>query len=147
MLRRRESDGGQELVEYAIVFPVLMLLVLGIIELGRIMYSYSAISNAAREGARLAVLPSSRDDITDGIDLGKQLDCTTYAPQNPIVKRVCDRAMALSQNQLRVTLSQPNPVIVQVDVEYDGPFLTDLILQAVNQSGLLLRAAATMRLE
>jgi Flp pilus assembly protein TadG len=43
---------GQALVESALVFPVLMLLVLGSADLGRIFYYSIAITNAAREGAR-----------------------------------------------------------------------------------------------
>lgn len=43
---------GQALVEFALVVPLLLLLILGIIEVGRILFSYSATIAAAREGAR-----------------------------------------------------------------------------------------------
>jgi TadE-like protein len=143
MLRRRDSSSGQDLVEYAIVFPVLMLLLLGIIDFGRIIYSYNAISNAAREGTRLAILPSSREDLEEAVGLGS----ATCSRSNAIIQRVCDRALALSRDKLQVTVSQPGLDIVQVQVVYEGPFLTNIVLQAVKQDDLRLEAAATMRLE
>src|SRR3989442_3505147 len=51
-LRRR---AGQSMVEFAVLAPVFFLLLLGTIDLGRAVYTYNAISNAAREGARAAV--------------------------------------------------------------------------------------------
>jgi hypothetical protein len=145
MAPRRQRDSGQELVEYAIVFPVLMLMLLGIIEFGRIIYSYNAISNAAREGARYAVVPASKLPLADAVGRPPRVPCT--AAGNVIIQRVCDRAMALAWKDLYVTVSQPDTSTVQVEVEYEGEFLTNLILQAVSQGGLRLQAAATMRLE
>ena len=42
---------GQALVEMAITLPILLLLVVGALEMGRMIYSYIVITNAAREGA------------------------------------------------------------------------------------------------
>lgn len=47
---------GQALIEYALIIPVFMLIVMVIFDLGRAVYYYSAIHNAAREGARFAVI-------------------------------------------------------------------------------------------
>jgi Flp pilus assembly protein TadG len=46
---------GQSMVEFAILAPIFFLLLLGTIDLGRAVYTYNAISEAAREGARAAV--------------------------------------------------------------------------------------------
>src|SRR2546423_7214061 len=46
---------GQSMVEFAVLAPVFFLLLLGTIDLGRAVYTYNAISNAAREGARAGV--------------------------------------------------------------------------------------------
>ena len=43
---------GQELVELAILFPLLMLVAFGVLDLGRLFHASITISNAAREGAR-----------------------------------------------------------------------------------------------
>lgn len=47
---------GQALVEFALVLPILLLLVLGVFEFGRAWHAYQVITDAAREGARLAVV-------------------------------------------------------------------------------------------
>jgi Flp pilus assembly protein TadG len=48
----KERGRGQALVEFALVFPLLLLLVFGLIDLGRLVYANNALSEAAREGAR-----------------------------------------------------------------------------------------------
>jgi hypothetical protein len=47
---------GQNLAEFALVIPLLILLLLVILDLGRITYTYSALHNAVREGARYGVI-------------------------------------------------------------------------------------------
>lgn len=52
------SDSGSVLIEAAITMPLLLLVVLGIVDFGRLFQEYEVITNAAREGARVAVLPN-----------------------------------------------------------------------------------------
>jgi Flp pilus assembly protein TadG len=54
-MRRRRRSPGQALAEFALVFPVFMLALAGMIDFGIGLYSYNTIINAAREGARLGV--------------------------------------------------------------------------------------------
>lgn len=53
------DQAGAELFEFALVLPLLLALVLGIIWIGRAYNIYETITRAAREGVRYAVLPSS----------------------------------------------------------------------------------------
>ena len=53
---RRCGFRAQELIEFALIFPVLMLFVFGIVDFGRVFQALIAISNAAREGARYGVI-------------------------------------------------------------------------------------------
>jgi Flp pilus assembly protein TadG len=46
------SERGQSLVELALVLPLLILLLSGMVDLGRAFYGYISITNGAREGAR-----------------------------------------------------------------------------------------------
>jgi Flp pilus assembly protein TadG len=46
------SERGQSLVELALVLPLLLLLFGGIVDLGRVFYTYIGLTNATREGAR-----------------------------------------------------------------------------------------------
>lgn len=53
------------MVEFALVLPVLLLLLMGIIEFGRIISCYMIINNLAREGARFAAVGKSDSQIND----------------------------------------------------------------------------------
>jgi Flp pilus assembly protein TadG len=55
--RIRRCESGAEFVEMALAFPLLLLVVLGIVEFGLLFQRYNVITNAAREGARIGVLP------------------------------------------------------------------------------------------
>ncbi len=55
--RRGADDTGAELIELAIVLPILLLVVAAIMDFGFLFQRYEVITNAAREGARVAVLP------------------------------------------------------------------------------------------
>lgn len=58
LARLRRCESGAEFVEMALAFPLLMLVVLGIIDFGMLFQQYEVITNAAREGARVAILPA-----------------------------------------------------------------------------------------
>lgn len=58
---------GQAMVELAIVLPVLLLLIMAIADFGRIFHSYLIISNASREGARVALINYDVDQIRDRV--------------------------------------------------------------------------------
>lgn len=51
------SDSGSQIVEAALVLPLLLLVLLGILDFGLLFRRYEAVTNAAREGARVAILP------------------------------------------------------------------------------------------
>lgn len=53
---RREGRRGQALVEFALVAPLLLLLTLGLVDFARAWNVYQVITDAAREGARTAVV-------------------------------------------------------------------------------------------
>lgn len=55
------SERGAELIEFALVFPTLLLVMLGIIDFGFLFQRYEVVTNAAREGARVAILPGYSD--------------------------------------------------------------------------------------
>lgn len=57
--RRLRRESGQSLAELAIVLPVLLAVLVAIFEFGRAWNVRQVVTNVAREGARLAVVPSS----------------------------------------------------------------------------------------
>ena len=56
---RRRTQEGQTLVEFALVLPVFLLVVFGLFDVGRLVFTNATISQAAREGARVASAETS----------------------------------------------------------------------------------------
>ena len=59
--QRVRSQRGAALLEMALTLPLLLLVCVGILEFGRAYQTWQVITNAAREGARIAVLPGMDD--------------------------------------------------------------------------------------
>lgn len=70
--RRGQSTRGTSLVEFALVGPILLMLVFGCIDFGRAYFHMNQLSNAAREGMRLAIL---QDHVCNTLD-GPLSSCT-----------------------------------------------------------------------
>jgi hypothetical protein len=64
---RRPRVRGQGLVEFALVFPVFIVLVFALFDVGRAVFAYNELTNAAREGARLAMVNQSVPKIEERI--------------------------------------------------------------------------------
>lgn len=58
--RSHGRQRSQALIEFALISPVLLLLLFGIIDIGRAVFYYDTLGHAAREGARSAVQASNR---------------------------------------------------------------------------------------
>ena len=65
--RGQENSRGQSLVEFALVIPLVLLMFMGIVDAGRAIFAYNALSNGAREGMRLAVVNQSEAAIQDKV--------------------------------------------------------------------------------
>ena len=124
MLERLRSHRtrGQDLVEYALVLPVLMLMLLGIIEFSVIVWSYDTIASAAREGARYGIIHPEE-----------------ATPGGKVEALVRARALGLP-GALAVTPSEDGEA-VEVEVTYDTVPLTPFV------PSLQLRTIATMLIE
>lgn len=67
---RRLRESGQSLAEFALVFPILMLVMVGLIDGTRAVFAYNTVENAAREGARYGIVhgSSSLDPVGPGVN-------------------------------------------------------------------------------
>ena len=63
LIRLKKENKGQALVELALVLPILLLLVFGIVEFGRIFGTYLMVIYGAREGARAAAVGTADSEI------------------------------------------------------------------------------------
>jgi Flp pilus assembly protein TadG len=89
--RRPTDDRGAAVVEFALVLPVLIVLVLGIIEFGRIFNVQVSITNAAREAARtMAIENDPALARTDAINAAPSVNPALVAGEISIVPADCD---------------------------------------------------------
>jgi Flp pilus assembly protein TadG len=69
----RSGERGQALLETAIALPLVLLVSAGIFEFGRAYQTWQVLTNAAREGARVAILPgSSASDVQSRVQTALQ---------------------------------------------------------------------------
>jgi Flp pilus assembly protein TadG len=99
MLGRTRNEDGAAAVEMALVLPILLLLVFGIIEFGFIFNRYISVTHAAREGVRLLALGVDADtaiekaeaatgDVVDA-SVSDKITCTTAELPDEEVQMQC----------------------------------------------------------
>jgi Flp pilus assembly protein TadG len=145
------SEKGAELVEFALVLPFLLLVVLGIAEFGIMLQRYEAITNAAREGARVAVLPGyTTADVQARVSqyLSSGRVPTTAAaggsPANPVVA-VTDQSLVVTNGASSTTIPLKR---VTVTYTYSYMFLPKMgTWFGRSYPALTLSAVAEMRTE
>lgn len=119
---------GDSLVEFALILPVLMLILMGIFDLGRAFYAYNVIANAAREGARYGI---AHPDDGAGI---------VAAAEALIV--------GLDPGELTITATCPSNETIRLEVTYNFYVVTPLMAQFLSGQGYLtLTSVATMYVE
>lgn len=134
-LRRRRGSRGQSLVEFALILPMFIVVLFGIIDLGRWVHATNSLSEVARESARAGSV-GIRPDACAGLS---RSDCVrTIARQRLIgvyietgdVAVVCQRKSAsgalpattvdncggnwLSNDLMRVRITRPFPLLTPV---------------------------------
>ena len=139
----KKNERGAAAVEFALVLPLLLLLVFGGIEFGLLMFNKQVITNASREAARAGIVLSDPDDPTiEGIARDYCQDfLVTFDPNSP---------------GPTVSISHPggrdfsNPLTVTVSYRYEFlllPNLRNLFGGGDEAAGLDLSAVTTMRYE
>ena len=79
-LRRRNRSRGQGLAEFALVLPVFLAILIGMVDLGRAVWANNSVANAAREAARYAAVHGgSCEDLV----AGTVCSSTNYCPIGP----------------------------------------------------------------
>lgn len=124
------DEQGQALLEFALVLPILLLLVFGIIEFGIIFFDNLVITQAAREGARVGVVGGSDTEIRG------------------IVEQSAG-SLDLSRMQIVIDPDQSGRSrgdSLKVEVYYNVPILTPIMGQLI-PNPYPLEAAVIMRVE
>lgn len=66
--KKEKREDGQAMVEFALVLPVFLLILCGIIDFGWLFYNQLSLNNACREGARYAVVNTADGSGTQAIE-------------------------------------------------------------------------------
>jgi Flp pilus assembly protein TadG len=134
------SERGAELIEFAMVMPLLILLLAGIFDFGMMFRSLEAVTNAAREGARVGVLPGYEDpaDVRARVNaylVGSGLTGSYPLPEVEQVS-VATPAGTFTAVAVRVNYPYQLSILGPVGAAFGGSFGT-----------VSLRAASVMRTE
>lgn len=121
---------GQSMVETALVMPIILMLLLGVVDFGFLFNNYLVIDNASREGARSAAVGS-----TDAV----------------ITSTVTGMTASLDQSKLKTTINpsgagRTKGTQVTITVEYDYSLLTPIIGLVITNP-VHLTAHTVMRIE
>ena len=81
-IKEKNPERGAALVELAMVLPLLLLILVGIIELGLLFYNQQVLTNASREGARAGIAYAT--GIPDIVDNYCQSRLITFGPVPPV---------------------------------------------------------------
>lgn len=131
------SESGQELVEFALLLPLLLLLLLGIIEFGIAVFAYNTTANVGREVARYGVVHPNQTLIDAYIDNSPEIQRWTQGIVTPSLSII-------------YTLSGGDVLssTIQVTATYTHTFLTGPVITAVGgDPELPLRTVTTMYTE
>jgi Flp pilus assembly protein TadG len=136
--RRSDRRRGQALVEFALVVPLFLLLVAGMIDFGMGLASSISVTNAAREGARLGIItPNSAAIETRARSIATGLDQTKIT-----VTSSCSRPAGSTPSTCTFATAQSgDSVVVRVDYGYK------MIWPLAMGTTINMSSAAQMRLE
>jgi Flp pilus assembly protein TadG len=124
MRHRQDDQRGQTLVEFALILPIFVLVLVGIFDVGRAIYAYNTVNNAAREAVRVAIVDQDTAAITaeavsQSVSLGLnssavtvdflQPDYTDNAPCN-----VSPRYGCVASVEVAYTYNAATPIISQL---------------------------------
>lgn len=130
MAKNRMTYRGQALLEFALILPLIVLIILGTFDLGTAVYANTVISNAAREGARTGIIPGSSDAQVRSAVIGTAIGIPLQNSNIPPITR------------------DPTAGTITVRVVYPIQPFTPLIGKFFGPSGTLtLTAQATMTTE
>jgi len=143
-LARRPNDSGSELIELAIVLPILLLVFAAIVDFGFLFQRYEVVTNSAREGARLATLPGY--STTAGGDVESRVKA--YLTSGGLDPNLATVTATSGSQTVPGGLVVPT-VTVSVTYPYSFVFLSPIapMVGGGPTGDVTLRAASTMRTE
>jgi Flp pilus assembly protein TadG len=114
----RRNNKGAAIVEFALVVPLLLLLLWGIVDIGRAFYTLNNLASAVREGARTAAVMATNPltgstNGTSNVSIIKSTVTTAFTPIGPALKPE-SVFVTLANRQVTVKASYPFAPLVLV---------------------------------
>ncbi|MRH44309.1 pilus assembly protein [Aquibacillus halophilus] len=112
-----KSEKGQSLVEFALILPVLILLLFGIVDFGRIFHAYLTLDHAGREAARSASIGEEDKEVI-----------ITVVKENASGLSLIDEKIVISENlgksgeEVTITITYPVNFVTPVIGNIIGTF-------------------------
>jgi Flp pilus assembly protein TadG len=113
--QRFGSERGAELIEFALVVPLLLFIIMGIVDFGFMFQRYEVVTNAAREGARIAVLPGY-------VDADVEARVRSYMTEGGVVNTTSNSTVATTDVPIAAGAGPPMTG-KRVEVNYTSPYL------------------------
>jgi Flp pilus assembly protein TadG len=104
---------GQSTIEFALVSIILFFLILGVIEVGRLLYVFSVINNAAQEGSRYAMLRPR--DFYNADEAQRRIDQGTAVPTRVVVANGACNAVDKAREKIVGVLPSDVEVMITFD--------------------------------
>ena len=145
-----KEDSGAELVEAALILPILLMLLLGIVTFGRAWDVYQTITRAAREGAKQAVLtPCAVSTYCPGATNYTATDIWTNFVDPTLQSANLDATKKTSASITYVQLDPTGtpPHVCGIQLRFNYPYTFSLPFTSVNLSTISLQTTVRMRLE
>jgi len=146
-IRKTSRRRGQSIVEFAIVVPILLTMLIGIMEFGWLIKNNLQIANAAREGARAASLGRTTSEITARVQ-NSIAPLSAISPNGSVIMRWSDTNGADAYPFAITDSGTQNAVLpgklIKITVTAKHPTLTGFFPMLRNRS---ISAYATMRRE
>ena len=119
MKKPTRDDRGAAMVEFALILPLLLMLLMGIIEFGRAYNTQISIQAAAREGARELALRKSSSDV------------------DPRVRAAAPSVTSISQTPCPATGDGQATVVVSENFTFSIPFVPSLGTKTLKATGVM----------
>jgi TadE-like protein len=105
---RREPQRSQGIVEFSLIAPILVVLLFGIVDFGRLIYVYATLNQAANEGARMAIRDSPLLPTNVDVQTSVRLHAVDVSLANPCPNGPITSAVPPA-NQGWIYITQPDP--------------------------------------
>ena len=136
-MRNQQRRSGQSLVEFALLLPWLLLLVMGLFDIGRAVFYFAVLNTAVREGTRLAIVqpysdyesslygdyPDDKIDLSNPVRSCEDMKCEAH---KNICKEITDKkfnigelsSVTITINHINHDVNSSDDPVINIKIEF-----------------------------